>query len=179
MNTGDLLTVKEFAEDAGVSIQAVYKRLKNENNQLNNYVKIVEGKKLIDKAALSLFIKLVEQPVKQPPAEVEQLNQLIERLSKAESRIDELLKQNSNLTAIQAGIVQKQLQDGEREKEKDRTISELQSKVDELQAENEKLRAAAKESELNHADDQGAGLNPTYKKKSWRERLANLIIRKK
>ena len=120
----ELLTVKEFAKAAGVTEQAVYKRLKN-NDELLNYLTIVDGKKLIDKSAVCLFTKQVVQPL----SEVKQLNQLTEQLNRAENRIDELLKQNSTLQAIQAGIIQKQLQDSEREKEKDTTIDGLRAEL--------------------------------------------------
>lgn len=45
----ELLTVQEFAEKAGVSVQAVYKRL---NNSLNPYVKLVDGRKMLEISAL-------------------------------------------------------------------------------------------------------------------------------
>lgn len=126
----ELLTVKEFAKAAGVTEQAIYKRLKmnkRNNDELLNYLTIVDGKKLIDKSAVCLFTKQVVQPL----SEVKQLNQLTEQLNRAENRIDELLKQNSTLQAIQAGIIQKQLQDSEREKEKDTTIEGQRAELEE------------------------------------------------
>lgn len=136
----ELLTVKEFAKVAGVTEQAIYKRLKmnkRNNDELLNYLTIVDGKKLIDKSAVCLFTKQVVQPL----SEVKQLNQLTEQLNRAENRIDELLKQNSTLQAIQAGIIQKQLQDSEREKEKDATIDGLRAELREKDATIEGQRA--------------------------------------
>lgn len=147
----ELLTVKEFAKAAGVTEQAIYKRLKlnkRNNDELLNYLTVVDGKKLIDKSAVCLFTKQVVQPL----SEVKQLNQLTEQLNRAENRIDELLKQNSTLQAIQAGMMQKQLQDSEREKEKDTTIegqrAELEEKTKTIEgqrAELDGLRAELKE----------------------------------
>jgi hypothetical protein len=74
MNTNDLLTVKEFAAAAGVTEQAIYKRLNNPSDQLNNYLTLVEGRKRLDKAALSLFTQPTTQPVEQPV--VKPLNQV-------------------------------------------------------------------------------------------------------
>lgn len=54
----DLLTIKEFAEAAGITQQAVYQRL---NKSLQSYVVVLSGKKHLRKEALSLFEK-VEQP---------------------------------------------------------------------------------------------------------------------
>lgn len=136
----ELLTVKEFAKAAGVTEQAVYKRLKN-NDELLNYLTVVDGKKLIDKSAVCLFTKQVVQPL----SEVKQLNQLTEQLNRAENRIDELLKQNSTLQAIQAGIIQKQLQDSEREKEKDATIDGLRAELREKDTTIEGQRAELRE----------------------------------
>lgn len=57
-----LLTVQEFAEKAGVSVQAVYKRL---NNSLNPFVQLVEGRKMLQSSALSeVYGVKVEQPIK-------------------------------------------------------------------------------------------------------------------
>ena len=44
MAKNNMLGVKEFAERAGVSQQAVYKQL---NTRLKPYVELVEGRKLI------------------------------------------------------------------------------------------------------------------------------------
>lgn len=50
---GELLTVKEFAERAGVSTQAVYARLASK--EIANFVQVEQGKKSIDSAALAFF----------------------------------------------------------------------------------------------------------------------------
>ena len=57
----ELLTVQEFAEKAGVSVQAVYKRL---NNSLNPYIQLIEGRKMLKSSALSeIYGVEVEQPI--------------------------------------------------------------------------------------------------------------------
>lgn len=57
----EYISIKEFAELAGVSVQAVYKRL---NNQLNPYIKLVENRKMLKKSALyEVYGIKVEQPI--------------------------------------------------------------------------------------------------------------------
>jgi transcriptional regulator with XRE-family HTH domain len=46
----ELLSIQEFAEAAGVSKQAIYKRL---NNQLKPFIQLVDGKKMLSNKALS------------------------------------------------------------------------------------------------------------------------------
>ena len=52
MNNNDLLTVKEFAERGGMSVQAIYKQL---NNQLKEFSTTVENKKYVNKKALVML----------------------------------------------------------------------------------------------------------------------------
>lgn len=54
----DLLTIKEFAEAAGVTQQALYQRL---NKSLQGYVVEVNGKKHLKRDALSIFSKPLQQ----------------------------------------------------------------------------------------------------------------------
>lgn len=56
------ISVKEFAERAGKSVQAIYKGL---NNRLNQYVKLVDNQKMLDIRALQEVYGIeVEQPIK-------------------------------------------------------------------------------------------------------------------
>lgn len=57
----EYISVKEFAEKAGISVQAVYKGL---NNRLNQYVKTVDNQKMLDIRALQDIYGIeVEQPI--------------------------------------------------------------------------------------------------------------------
>ena len=51
----DLLTVKEFAELAGVSVQSIYKKLGKENNPIQRYLKVVDGVKYINRKAYEIL----------------------------------------------------------------------------------------------------------------------------
>lgn len=85
-----LLTVQEFAEQAGVSVQAVYKRL---NNSLNPYIQLVEGRKMLKSSALyEIYGVKVEQPI-QPSIQPE-LNE-----KTGNSEVDFLRKQVEQLQA--------------------------------------------------------------------------------
>lgn len=57
----ELLTIKEFAELAGVSVQSVYKGL---NNRLNPWVELVDNQKMLKIQALTEVYGIeVEQPI--------------------------------------------------------------------------------------------------------------------
>lgn len=128
----EYLPVAEFAERAGVTKQAVYKRL---NNQLQKYVIEQNGRKLIKSSALNDLYSDVSQ-AKSQPVEQPLNNQLIE-LFKAEKEekqkiIDMLLQEKS---ALQMKLTQKehQLQLLEENKEtairQDQRIKDLEDEL--------------------------------------------------
>ena len=128
----EYLTVAEFAERAGVTKQAVYKRL---NNQVQKYVIEQNGRKLIKSSALNDLYSDVSQ-AKSQPVEQPLNNQLIE-LFKAEKEekqkiIDMLLQEKS---ALQMKLTQKehQLQLLEENKEtairQDQRIKDLEDEL--------------------------------------------------
>ena len=51
----DFLTVKEFSELAGVSVQSIYKKLGKVNNPIQRYLKVVDGVKYISRTALEVL----------------------------------------------------------------------------------------------------------------------------
>ncbi len=150
-NERELLTVKEFALAAGVTEQAIYKRLNNQNDKLNNHLIIVEGKKRLDKAALQLFTQPVEQPVEQPLNQVEQpsvegLQQLIDtQAAEIESLQDQLKAKDHQISFLQDHADKQQ-----------QTIDNLTAALTAAQT----LQAMEKQERLQ-LTDQGAGLDPT------------------
>lgn len=105
------LSIKQFAKMAKVSPQSIYKRLNQVDNSLNNYVKTVESKKMIDCRALyDIYGIKIEQPSqpeveqgeqqKQPVNDV--TNQLIEMLR------NELEAKNKQLAEMQKLLDQEQ-----------------------------------------------------------------------
>ena len=71
----DYLTVVEFAAAAGITKQAVYKRIKQD---LAPYVKEQDGKKTISKEALKLFAK--EEPAEAAQGKTEAPSLLLDRI---------------------------------------------------------------------------------------------------
>lgn len=71
MSDYEYISIKAFAVRAGVSVQAIYKRLSQVDNQLNDYVKSVDGKRMLNVQALQDIYGIevgsknqsVEQPV--------------------------------------------------------------------------------------------------------------------
>lgn len=115
----EYITIAEFAEKAGVTPQAIYKRLKTD---LEPYFKVENGVKLIEIAALELY-----NPTKQSKREKElldrveeleklndQLNKdklsLLERLTENNEKLLEMLSNYQVLLAQQQHIQQSLLQ---------------------------------------------------------------------
>lgn len=142
----ELMTVKEFAEYLGISPQAIYKRLNNPNNELNNFVQSeFNGQKIIDKRAEALFCKPrlnnVEQPTRAEALDVlraeleayrDQLKVKDDQLKAKDNQIAEMQQTINTLTAAvtsalnqqqalnaAATLIQKQLIDGAAEASKD------------------------------------------------------------
>lgn len=75
----EYLSIKQFAEAAGVSPQAIYQRL---DKDFKPYFKVIKGRKSLNREALSLFhgnsFKAVDQPIdkqfKEPLKQVESHN---------------------------------------------------------------------------------------------------------
>lgn len=121
----ELMTVKAFAEYLGISPQAIYKRLNNPNNELNNFIQSeFNGQKLIDKRAEALFSKPRPNNVEQP--QDEKLNN-VEQPTRAEA-LDVL---RAELEAYRDQL-----------KAKDDQIAYLQSHVDRQQQTIDKLTDA-------------------------------------
>ena len=135
----ELMTVKEFAEYLGISPQAIYKRLNDPNNELNDFVQSeFNGQKLIDKRAEVLFSKPRSNNVKQPTraealdvlrAELEiyrdqlkakddQIAQMQQTINTLSDAVTSALNQQQALNAA-ATVIQKQLIDGAAEASKD------------------------------------------------------------
>lgn len=71
----DLLTVKEFADLAGVSVQSIYKKLGKANNPIQRYLKEVKGVKYIERRAYAILYSPAPAPTaaeEAPPAIVEE-----------------------------------------------------------------------------------------------------------
>ena len=110
------ISIADFAKEAGVSKQAVYSRQKSQD--LNKFIKLENGKKLINTKALELFNKSssqssfnqVEQGLESTEREyIESLKKQIEELQRDKQELYRLLDQQQQLTA-QANATIKKLQ---------------------------------------------------------------------
>lgn len=126
MSQNEMLTVKEVAEIAGVSVQAIYNRLEKD---LKPFLIINNGKKRLDKRVLKVIEKasfstdvkddikpllnLIEKQNEQLQRELEIKNKQIEDLSTALAAAQRTAEAAQ---ALHAGTIQKQLTDGEPEK---------------------------------------------------------------
>ena len=105
------ITIKEFAEKAGVSQQAIYKQVER---KLKNYVKLVDNQKMIDiKALQEVYGIEVEQPLQPNTQPVEQPiqsanQQIIDRLL-FDMLQEELQKKNEQIETLQQIIKENEL----------------------------------------------------------------------
>lgn len=115
----EFLTVKDFAEKAGVSVQSVYKKLGKVNNPIQRYLKVVDGVKYINCVALDVLYSAgsisKEEEVEQEIQKVE----AVEEDKKIKSSYDRLLD-----------ILENQLEEQrEQLKEKDKQIAEQAEQI--------------------------------------------------
>ena len=116
MKKDKYISIADFAKRAGVTKQAVYSRQKSQD--LNKFIKLENGKKLINTKALEFFNKSssqssfnqVEQGLESTEREyIESLKKQIEELQRDKQELYRLLDQQQQLTA-QANATIKQLQ---------------------------------------------------------------------
>lgn len=158
MSEDQYLTIKDFARAAGVSVQSVYKRLNQVENSLNQYLNLIDGKKMLDIKALKDVYEIeVEQLVVQP------LNQSCQPDSTSDIAIKAL---NQQLEVLQGQLKSKDLQ-----------IEELNQRLKEsmqLLDQQQKLTAIAEQKVLM-LEQQSANPeeNPEEResKKSWWKRI--------
>ena len=116
MKKDKYISIADFAKQAGVTKQGVYSRIKSQD--LNKFIKLENGKKLINTKALELFNKSssqssfnqVEQGLESTEREyIESLKKQIEELQRDKQELYRLLDQQQQLTA-QANATIKLLQ---------------------------------------------------------------------
>lgn len=94
----EYLSIKEFAKAVGISQQAVYKQL---NNKLKEYLKVVDGKKMLDIKALELY-KTNDDSTKNSTSCTTDEQQLINWLK------EEIKEKNKQIALLQAQIEKEQ-----------------------------------------------------------------------
>lgn len=159
----EYLSIKDFAKRAGVSQQSLYKRLNKLNNQLNNYIKLVDNQKMIDIRALQeVYGVEVEQPIQPIIQPVEQpiqpnLQATIESLSKELERKSEELKAKDKQYSDLVASMEEQL------KSKDRQIADYSERL--------------KEANFNLSNEQRLRLEEHEEKRQLQEKLSLLEVK--
>lgn len=138
INLANMLTVKEYAQAAGVTVQAVYKRMNAPKSELQSYIVEIGGKRYIKPEALDIIkpkvtvetneLENLRETVEFMKAQIEEKdNQIKEKdvqISNLQQQAEQLIKQNSQLTsalestteslkaaqALHAGTIQQQLE---------------------------------------------------------------------
>lgn len=158
----DLLTVKEFAAAAGVTVQAIYPRIKGD---LKPYFKEENGQKLIDKAGLEIFIKSVPlKDFKELEKNFKELEKSFKETLKNFKELEKQLEIKEIETAGKDKLIETQADEIETLKqqltEKDKQISLLQAALTAAQT----LQALEKQERLqltqgghDQSDPGGAG----------------------
>ena len=86
----DLLTIKDFAQLAGVSVQSIYKKIGKPNNPIQRYLVELNGLKYIRRAALDVLYSPAPAAAASP-AEVEEQPPQTDEPAKTKSSTDRLL----------------------------------------------------------------------------------------
>jgi len=124
MVENEYISVKEFAEKAGISVQAVYKGL---NNRLNQYVKLVDNQKMLNIRALQDIYGIeVEQQI-----QLELTTNSTEELTNNDVMIDTLLEQ-IEILRNELEVKNEQIREKDKQlKEKDNQIAALNTRLEE------------------------------------------------
>lgn len=155
MEQDELLTIQEFAKKAGVSVQAVYKRL---NNSLNPYIQLVEGRKMLKSSALFEIygIEVVQpfQPFVQP------IQPSIQPGSEEKTVTPEVIFLRKQVEQLQAEL------SAERQHSR-----ELAEKIVVLADQSQKLQLAQMSQQLMDGSDGTTGIAKPERSKSWWSRI--------
>jgi chromosome segregation ATPase len=117
----DLLTIKDFAQLAGVSVQSIYKKIGKQNNPIQRYLVELNGLKYIRRAALDVLYSPAPA-VAASAAEVEEQPPQTDEPAKTKSSTDRLLD-----------ILEQQLEDQRRQlAEKDKQIADQSRQISQL-----------------------------------------------
>jgi hypothetical protein len=150
------ISVKEFAQRAGKSVQAIYKGL---NNRLNQYVKLVDNQKMLDIRALQEVYGIeVEQPI-QPELTINSTED-----STKDVVIDTLLEQ---IEILKNELDVKNEQIREKDKQLSDTLKAL-NQAQYLQATAEsKVKLLEEKQEEEKAVEPAPESEPEQEKKKW------------
>lgn len=152
---GQYISVKEFSERAGISVQAVYKQL---NKRLKPYLTMVDGIRMLDIRALEeVYGKSAEHKVEQKVDE-KLLNQLIAQLEEKDRQINELhrLLANTQMQLSESLHTVQMLEDRQNIEHTEHTEQQEEQTVEHDRTEHEEIKPVSTENN---------------EKKSWWKRI--------
>lgn len=119
----EYLTVKEFAEKAGVSVQSVYKKIRKANNPIQPYLKKVDGVQYVSNRALTVLYNVDQsQGVEDHAEQQAPLPGSSEEKAPDQTGYDRLID-----------LLEKQLEDQRRQlEEKDRQLEAKDDQINKL-----------------------------------------------
>ena len=150
-----MLSVKEYADKQGVTIQAIYQSLKRQENQerLKGHIFMEHGKKMLDDYAVGVL----DESRKQNPVVIMQVND--------SERLADLEEQNKKLTAAVVELQDKLLQ-------KQEIIESVQNKL--IQAKENELQIIASQGDIKGLKEQIRSLENQLqmeRSKTWLDKL--------
>ena len=164
------ISVKEFAQRAGISQQSVYQRLNKKNNKLCKYMKVVNGKKIIDIQALrDLYSIGLNNEIEQPDNDKE-LKQVVKQVE--QDRTQELIDELRLKLREKDDLIQWLREEHEADRKK---IDELDRRLSTLLDQEQKLRAMALTDQKSEpAGDQNT-VKPMQSEEKEKEQEYNLF----
>lgn len=174
---GEYLTIAEFAEQAGISKQAVYQRL---NKRLKEYSRVIDGVKMLDSRALAeLYGKELGQGIEQ---EIDKDSKANGQENQGNSKVDDqgnqevmraLLEQlrvkDQQIVDLNARLADEQKRLEEEQKSHGRTQMMLIKREQQLQVieDQRKEERERKGQEEEQAKGDPMGQEPEERKRRW------------
>lgn len=140
------ITVKEFSERAGISVQAVYKQL---NKRLKPYLTVMNGTKMLNiKALEEVYGKTEDEPIK-PKVDERLLNQLIAQLEEKDRQINDLhrLLASKDMQLIECLHTVQMLEDKQKAEQQE---EQKEQAVEPDRTEDEEIKPVSTESTEKH-----------------------------
>lgn len=135
----EYISIKEFAVRAGVSPQAIYKRLNQVDNQLNNYIKPVGNQRMLNIQALhdiyGIEVDNQNQPVEQPVVnfnQPDQIKMLQDQLNVKDQQLREQAERDQKKDEQIRKLHEELIEQDQRHHEQLQTMQELLSQEQKL-----------------------------------------------